>query len=240
LYILDTGAPHLTINQEVDDAEFELATLGRSHNGKTVTIDHFQCGNISMKHLSAWAMDLTFAEQMLDRPIAGIVGSDLLSEHNVLIDFEAMEIRLMPLNERQVPVDPSSYSISSLRFNGYFNQMPIVDIQVNGVNRKMAFDTGAAISVLENSNRVLEETKEHHQELEVKINHIRIDSAPFVAATIEDITTGCDACIDGILSVSSLNPSKVLISYAASRIHMFWFTIQAIKVTELSLPDGSI
>lgn len=218
-YILDSGAPSLTLNRKVDKAEFTLVTLGRTHEGQAIFVDGIQYGDISKEDIEAWAMDLSFIEQILNRPISGILGADLFNEFDILIDFDSGEIQLITAETRRLSLETSSYHTTLLKINGFHDELPLVNVSISGSSHSMIFDTGAAISVLDerNSSSSLEQSNK-----EIKLCNVKINEAPFLNADLSDLKNDKEDPFDGILSVSSLNASKVLLSYSSSRVYLFW------------------
>lgn len=212
-YILDTGAPHLMVNQKVDKEDFQLWTVKGSQKGEKIDITTFEFGTILRQDVEAWAMDLTYIEDMIGRPVAGILGHTLLKEYCLEIDYQLKEINLIA-DRRRYTNSSVDYNVTSISIANYADHLPIVEIDVEGVNKKLVFDTGAAISVLNKSD--VESTTSKS----IAINNIRIDNAPFCNRDLSELTS--NETIDGILSVSSLDAAKVLIDHSSGRIFLFW------------------
>ncbi len=214
-YILDTGAPHLMVNQKVEMEDFQLWTVKGSQKGEKIDITTFEYGSILRQDIEAWAMDLTYIEDVIGRPIAGILGHDLLKEYSIEIDYQKNEIILI-VDRSAYTVSSTDYNITSMSISSYADHLPIVELDIEGVTKKLVFDTGAAVSVLDQSDMELNTSKT------ISINNIKIESAPFCSKDLSELTAKSHTTVDGILSVSSLDAAKVLIDHSSERIFLFW------------------
>jgi len=217
-YIFDTGASHLTLNKRVDRGDFELLTVDNQFQGSEIHINHFQFSNVLMKNQYAWQMDLSFVEDLIDRPIAGIFGNELLKDYNVFIDFESSEIELSNIYEESFNIDLGQYNFTTVKIINRIDHMPIVEAIVDGQKLNFIFDTGAAISVIDGPIN----SKSRLSERMVDLNHIHIQNVQFATKDLSALIQKNVFDIQGILSVSALNTSKIIIDNRNSRIHLLW------------------
>ncbi len=224
-YILDTGAPHLMINQKVDRVDFQLWTVNGNMNSSEVDISTFEYGSILREDVEAWAMDLTYIEDLIGRPIAGILGNNLLKDYSIVINYEHREISFIA-DRVSFTTSVHDYDVTSVNISDYEDHLPIVELQVDGQLKKLAFDTGAAISVLDATS--ISDAASTTTFRSIGINNIKISKAPFCFKNLSELKNLQDHAVDGILSVTSLNASKVLIDYKTERIYMFWSKEQSL------------
>ena len=218
-YIVDTGAPNLIINKKVSQADFEIWTMDANLEAAHMTVTSFKYGNLSEEEVPAWAMDLTHIEDLLDRPIAGIIGHDIIKKSTLDINYEANEIAFIPLNSGGLDFDPNDYIISSVPLQLSTNNLPLITLEIDGVEHSFVFDTGAGISVMNNGSS-LQKTISISDQL--KINNITIKNVPYISQNLNELSQVNQQDIAGILSISSLKTAKVIVDYKSSRVHLFW------------------
>jgi len=245
-YIFDTGTSQIVINQEVKKGNLDLWTAHGEFKSKELLLSHFQkgnldlwtahgefkskelvlrqfqCGNIKRQSISALAMNLSFVEGILKRPVAGIIGNELLKDFRVLIDYDNNELCLLPISKSRTDFNPSDFNIASIPFQEV-NDHITVELEVGGKVNKYIFDTGAGISVMKTDTRANDSNETPPlRHADVSINQISVDNVPFIEKSLDTWPISSDSAVNGILSVHALNTSKVLIDYSTSKIHMFW------------------
>ena len=218
-FIFDTGAANTLLNKKVVDGEFTLWTANGELSSKELSLDNFEFGIINKRKIEAWAANLSYVENVIDRPLAGIIGSDIIEGYKVLIDYENQKLVILSPKTKALDLLTDEYNITHLPFKNDRGQMAVVELEVNGQDQQLIFDTGAAVSVFHSDNM-----KEHGilNAKDISINQIKIQEMPFVHRSIKHLNQMSNHQLDGILSVSSLNTSKILIDYNSSRIHLFW------------------
>jgi hypothetical protein len=219
-FILDTGSPCLLVNKKVKKATIKLWTAHGDAKGESIEIRNFKFGHIEKINVSGWGMDLDFVEDLLGRPIAGIIGTELLKNYKLLIDFEQMEIHLIPLNVKTLDLKSHQYVVSTLPIINSSGQLPIVKMNIDNRQGFFAFDTGAAISVINNPAAAYDNTTPMLKD--VNFNKVQVRNMSFVERPMSGFNEDSEVALDGIISVSSLNASKVIIDPSAGRIHLFW------------------
>ena len=219
-FILDTGTPSLILNQKVDKGDFIVWTAKGDQPSCQLNLKNFECGNIIKKQLEGWSLDLSHVETLIKKPLLGIIGSDLIMNHRLLIDYENNEILLLPKEVKKVGFDLNNYDISHIPFDIEKGHMPIVTLEVADQNKRLVFDTGAGISVLHSNERDKKESRV--EKYDINIRNTLIQDVNFKTQSLSDLRDLSNYQLDGILSVSSLNSSKVIIDYTNSRISCFW------------------
>lgn len=225
-YIFDTGTPHVILNQKVKNGDFLVWTAKGDQQSKELPIDNIRFGNISKHNLNAWALDLSQVEEVIKKPLAGIIGSDIFKDYKVLIDYETKELAIIPDGIKSLGIDVEDYNISHIPFDIEYGNMAVVTLKVDDRAKRLVFDTGAGISVLHSETNFVEsknlDTNLRIENHDVNIRHTLIKNITFKTRSLSDLNATTDVNVDGILSVSSLNTSKVMIDYSNSRISCFW------------------
>lgn len=216
-FILDTGAPVVVLNQEVEKQEFELWTPQGDSPGKDITVDDFRFGTISKRSLDAWALDLSYLETKMNRQITGIVGNQIWDDHQLIIDYKNKLITFH-LKGDDVAITTDQYHIASLPWKVHNDHLRVIQLEINGRYRQMAFDTGAGISVLdddiEDSDRAFGEAR---------LDNITIEQLPFTQSDLSILNDNqTPSSIDGILSASSLEADIVVLDFSNNRLHLCW------------------
>lgn len=216
-FVLDTGAPTSLINQKVRHSEFQLWSPKGSHKGAEVTIADFSFGMISKSSLDVWAMDLSFLEQQLDHDIDGIIGNDIWENHQVIINYANQEITFHHKGDA-MSIHPDQYDIASVPWKELTDELRTITLQINGEEKYMAFDTGAGINVLHES--------EGNQQIDfgqAQMEHVVINQVPFITSDLSVLMeqAGKDA-IDGIISPYSLKADIIILDFSNERVHVCW------------------
>lgn len=236
-YIFDTGTPHLMLNRKVNHSEFELISLGRTFQAEEIMIEEFKLGPFIKGGMTAWGLDLSFVELIVDRPVEGLLGSEIIGENRITIDFENERI----LIDDPPQVDHSQYSIVSIDFDILEKNLPAIRMKVNDRDVVLGFDTGANVHVLDESFRKLM-VQENQLDSQVPINFmfdmsikkVKVRNSPFVFYDMEEYNFPPFRELDGVLSVSSLNADLVLVDMAKQRIHLFWGKNKVLESLDLA------
>ena len=235
-FILDTGSPQLLLNSRVKKADFACVSLDRVLKAKYVDVDHMQIGSFEKHQFEAWATNLSFLEELLDRNISGLIGLDVMTESRLWIDYENRQIFLLPQDMAGLPVNLSNSNLVSLDFELSEEGMPVVELQVENQPLTFAFDTGAGLSVID--KKMAESISKHKADtnenippqlnhLDLKMDYLNVKKLPFISSNLNKFNNDSSIKIDGILSVYSLNAQQVLIDYKKKKIHIFWKTNEA-------------
>ena len=239
LFILDTGAPTLIVNQ-VKAAGQEAAALSINAGIQVVEtrIKSFKLGGIRKRNLDALALDLSHLEKASGREILGLVGYNVFERFALSLDFDQKRLFLSPSSQKLTASlhQPSA----SLPFTLH-EHLPIVKVQIGGKILKFGIDTGAATNLLD--VRLLsqpaqlsiqylpnEEIQGLDQEIVlVKAGLLEVNGEDgwtfgqnkflFTDLTFLREHTGCE--IDGLLGSPFLAKTDLTIDYPKRRINMW-------------------
>jgi len=218
-YILDTGASSILVNKKVTEPEFYMTYINGDLPAESMSASDISIGENNYPINDVLAVDLSEISQIINTPIAGIIGSKVLSEYNVVIDYEWSEVTLLPKEQRSISSSNREYLVTSLPFTLENDGMMVVPVQVGENSGRFLFDTGATINVM---NTPIENSETRYEDL--KINSINIKEAPFVTNNLSDIIVSKNerSSLDGILSPYTLSANKVIIDFTNQKIHFFW------------------
>lgn len=102
-FIFDSGAGGMAISDKLP-AELGLESLGRAEargvggadSAQVYSLDQVQLGALSLDSLAAFALDLSSLEKMLEQPLSGIIGYDLLSRYIITVDYYNKQLTIYP------------------------------------------------------------------------------------------------------------------------------------------------
>jgi len=217
-YILDSGAPSLVLNREVTLSTATFSAVGNDRlPAVEAKVDRAILGPLKAQDIQAWEIDLSYVEEQLDRSISGLLGADALGHHDILINFESQEIIFLSEDVSQQGIFSPTAQVMVLPFELYHDNLPVVEVMIDGEKRKMAFDTGAGVNVLHcdrGDDTITLRSISH--------NNLRIKDAQFVSADLGGLQDSSDRVLDGILSATSLNAQSMVISFKRSTIYLFY------------------
>jgi predicted aspartyl protease len=145
LFILDTGAPSLVINQQQVNKELDAAGVNADVPAEATIVQHFRWRNEEWKNLSAIAMNLEHLEKCNKERILGLIGFDLLQRSELIFDTKNREIHVTPGTE-----DASLYNLKP-RISFPINMqehLPVVELKIGKQSFRFAIDTGAESNLL--------------------------------------------------------------------------------------------
>ncbi len=144
-YILDTGASHLFINQDlVSEKAVQAYGLGAQVAVEEGVVDRFEIGEVVFENQTLYKMDMRHLEAAKGCQLAGIIGTKLLKDFSLFVDYRNDIVRLEPSKVESVDKNQKSLRSFPLNWQGHF---PMVPITVNNVEYDFAIDTGAEANI---------------------------------------------------------------------------------------------
>ncbi len=154
--LIDTGASHTVFCQRrihyfaakfpYQDPTFHAMGMGENFEAYVLPVRSFTVGKIQIPHYEVIMSDLTLLEQLFGRliegPVHGVLGGDLLTLPGSLISFRKQLLRLgnsRALRFRALSVVPGASHL-------------VVQIKIMGKKVNMFIDTGATVTIF-NSRR---------------------------------------------------------------------------------------
>ncbi len=146
-YILDTGAPMLLINQiPMQNLDIQAQGINGTFKGGAVKVTDFEWHTQRQKQMIAVAADLTHIERAIKRPIAGIIGYDLLKNSELLLDYAGGQLALLDPRKNELHRTASPLLVVPFTMQEH---LPVIEVQVEGRTLRLVLDTGAGINLLD-------------------------------------------------------------------------------------------
>ncbi len=239
LFILDTGAPTLVINQDhAKGPKAKALSLNADIQVTETRVASFQLGEIEHQNLEALALDLSHLERVSGQEILGLVGYNVFDRFALLLDFEQKLLFLTPFSQK---ITPSLYQPhTSLPFTLH-EHLPIISVRVAGQVLNFGIDTGAASNLLDERflshpiAEVMEQLpKEEIQGLDQKVKLVEagymevqtkegwsLGKNKFLFTDLSFLRerTGCD--IDGLLGSPFLAGADCSINYPKRKLDLW-------------------
>ena len=217
IYILDSGTPSLIVNSSNIQADVEYQTINRVLPADLITVDHVSIGPLQESNLPALEMDLGFVEDKLNRKIDGIIGSEFIRNFDLLLDYENRQLIFLGAHHDFDELISQHSSLVPLDIINASGDLPIVEVQIDGQPKKMALDTGAPHNVLHD-----DVTNGAFEYRTISLNSLRIESAQFRSSDLSFLDEVYSNGIDGILSIFSLNATKVIVSLKRGKLYLVY------------------
>jgi len=241
-FILDTGAPHLVLNEQYFKNAPQLASIsGAGITGNIARIiqskiNVLSLGGIQFENVSTDLIDLTHLEAKKGSTIFGLLGNNLFSHFEVVIDYSQNNIILYYLNKKGTKLEQDSLATLidlQTKIPLEINQKVIlIGGEINGKKLRFCLDTGAETNILSAnlSKKIMSEfevvkilklagaSDKSTQAVLGNIKSLKIgqkDYANVQAAlmNLESLTEVYGTYIDGMLGFEFLSRSKVAINY---------------------------
>jgi hypothetical protein len=153
LFILDTGAPEVILN----DRYFKGILTGKKFFGingyvteKQIDFVRFKLGDFEQK-TCVTILDFSALERMTGLDLFGVIGNDVFSRCELVLDYEFREVTVYCLDRkgaRQAVKWHHRTPTDTLKFHLKGN-MPFVNVMIGGRRLKMGLDSGASVCVID-------------------------------------------------------------------------------------------
>lgn len=148
-FLVDTGASDTLIDRRVaaehylaKQGQFDIAAVAGVVAANSSIVKRLEVGNLVLNDLQARIIDLSPQSRMLGKPIAGIIGTNVISKFAVTIDYSKPSL---------VFTDPDTFQRpkNAVAVNFTQKQAPFVKVLLNGKDEQVLLvDTGAAFNHL--------------------------------------------------------------------------------------------
>lgn len=153
-FIIDTGAPRLVLNATYFRQYGKVLQAGITGGGLSGTvqelryadIDSFYLGSLLYRNLEASIIDLSHLEDLRQIKILGLIGTSLLENHLLSIDFVNNNLTLSNLSKKSPSFEDADFST---KFT-LENQVIITKITLLDKKLNFCIDTGAELNVVSN------------------------------------------------------------------------------------------
>ncbi len=230
-YILDTGCSFLAIHGQVQSNDIQLISSEFRTGAQEVEVDYFQFGNITERQIEAVQFDMKAISDVTQRHIDGVIGTQLFSQYNIMIDYEASKVFFFSGQPDLDRSDLLNYSITKSKITRSHNQA-YVNMNIAGQTMKMLLDSGANVSVVDqkwfdslSKNQLVNTNSTLPDDFivdESTLSHVRIKELTILYRDLANLHQ--DTSFDGILSLSSLNAGKIIFDMQGDQVIFFWRT----------------
>jgi predicted aspartyl protease len=148
-FLVDTGASHTIIDRRVAaehfldrQGNFNVTTIAGMVSTQTTYLRSLEIGEVNLEKVQALILDLSAQSRQLGKPIAGIIGNNVLSQFALTINFAKSNLVVTDSNSYKPPQGAATISFIQ-------KQGPIVKAVLNGKEEfPFLIDTGAAFNNL--------------------------------------------------------------------------------------------
>ena len=149
VFILDTGAPTLVINQaRKTSGEIQAKGINGSLTVNDTFIKKFRWNNEEWKNLSSLSVDMQHFNDLHQEGVKGLIGYEILRDYEMIVDPSAQTLMLLS-NRKEIPYDPAQVLVSIPMQQQ--EHMPVIELSINGKKILFGIDTGAEINFLDQS-----------------------------------------------------------------------------------------
>ena len=252
-FILDTGAPYLVLNETYfrhypqspqQDTELQSAIgTERSTISKT-TVGVFELGEMKYKKLEADLVPLGHIENSRGIKILGLLGIELFTRCEMIIDFEKGYIYLHRIGRKE----SSTYKHVLLLEQSAYDEIPIdlmdnrivTEIELAGKKRKFIVDCAAESNILHSklpqnvydlitiTRRVVltgsgaKKVEALYGDLKgMKIGRQELSSLPVLITNLENTCFSYNGCIDGVLGFNFLSLHRIGFNFVTRKMYIW-------------------
>ncbi|MEO6670427.1 MAG: retropepsin-like aspartic protease [Ferruginibacter sp.] len=251
-FILDTGAPGLVLNMTYFRDYASTSTASQDQGGITgattgtdpTIVSAFSFGPIKYRRLDADRINLGHIENSKGVRILGLLGLQLFTKFEMIIDYERSTIYLHLIGKKEA----GTYSSEQLKDTSAYNIFPITIVdnklltsaQMQGKKMTFLVDTGAETNVLDSRlpNKIFEnvtvtgritlagtgsrKTEALTGDLkDLKLGALNISSLPVIVTNLEKMCTAYDRCLDGMLGFDFLSLHKIGFNFVKRKMYIW-------------------
>jgi hypothetical protein len=250
-FILDTGAPELVLNMTyfrdypTRSTEGEAGGItGTVRDQQGTSVNKFSLGGISYYHVEADRIDLGHIENNKGVKILGLLGMQLFTKFEMIIDYEKMVIYLHLVGNKEAPV----YKSDQLKDTTAYNEFPIdltdykIIVHTEMAGKKLLFlvDFGAESNVLDSRlpNKIFENVTVTRRVLlngsgtkkvealygnlrNMKIGSRNLGELPVLITNLENMCSSANHCLDGMLGFDFLSLHKIGFNFVRRKMYIW-------------------
>jgi len=199
----------------------------------THQVSQFKIGNFIQYEIEAQIISLSTLKKHLGIDLDGIIGGSYFLPNTLIMDFENSTITITSsLSDESLNKNLSAIPIKMV------NQIPVIEIEIEGQFYDFALDSGASVHFIDDQliNKLktlspIEETStvstlDHSKEANQRyiLNRFKLGTINFVGhhclpLNFETVNASLDQTIYGILSLSKLTRNKVILDFKNSILY---------------------
>lgn len=236
--IFDSGAPSLVVNKKIEkEADTANGLNGNLKVGYS-TIKQLEWAGIQKENIECILLDLSHLEQKLGLTILGLMGFEIASEYEILIDYPQELITInYKRNQSIIRQHPARFQIPF----ELEEHLPIINAQIQNKKTVFALDTGAGTNLLDpyvkekfdpiayelirqEEIRGLDRKIKLEDVIELKgnlFNNFFVEKMPYLVTELSFINQNLQTSIDGILGYSFFQDLKFSINYKDKMLYIW-------------------
>lgn len=242
LFVLDTGAPGLILNQRYYKGrpceEFTASGLSDGFSLNQIQLKRFKWLSIKKRNTKVHTIDLSNLEHRTGRKIEGLIGYDVIKKYELLIDYEQSIVQLFPAKKSLFRKNKKALLEVPIHFKAH---LPVISLNINDQEFQLGIDSGAENNIIhngkmssENKREMVRIRKHEVRGLDKKIRqahvvkfsgtsirHHELDDMPFLLMDASYLKNNPDLQLDGLLGFPFLNRGRVSINYYTHKLS-FW------------------
>lgn len=250
-FILDTGCPHLVLNITYfrdypvhDNEEIRNGATGAEFRAAQASVEDFSLGPFHYYRQKADLSNLGNIENVKGIKVLGLVGMELLTKFEIIVDYEKNEIHLHRFDRKVI----NKYQHSFLKNTNEYTVVPItitdsrimVQTVLGGKKLKLIIDSGAESNLLDSRlpDRVFENVSvtgrtflngAGNKRIEVLKGDLRslqiggqpIDKLPVLITNLERTCFAYGGCVDGILGFDFLSLRRIGFNFVTNKMYIW-------------------
>jgi hypothetical protein len=247
-FIFDTGAERLILNQHYFESQARQGTVaalgntGAVHRAKWHDVDTLLLSPLFLVRKQAHLVDLHHIELRKNARILGVIGYDVFSQFEVMIDFQNRILVLSRVNNKGARIDSLAWHMQPFDSIGFVlrKHLIVLDAEVNAVRLRMILDSGAELNLLDrgvnrkvlNNFTILKRVNLSgvgHQEVEVLAGILAdvscgkqyCEKMNTLLTNLSEFNDNFDAGAHGVLGYEFLHTRRTAINYQKQKVYFF-------------------
>lgn len=252
-FVLDTGAPGLVLNLTyfrgysitiADNNEEQASVAGRGNVAQRTTVNELAFGSLHFYRLSTDLTNLGNIENAKGIKVLGLLGLNLFSQCELIIDFEKSVLLLHCIGKKEI----ATYQHSSLADTLLYHTMAIeisnnrmtTTTEIGGKKLKLVIDCAAESNILDSRlpDKVFENvsitrrvklTGTGDKKADalygtlnfLKIGNSRVENLAVVILNLEYTCFSDDICVNGVLGVDFLSQHKIGFNFVKRKMYIW-------------------
>lgn len=152
-YLFDTGAPLLILNtSEKGQEKLQASSVGGAFTVSAAKAGEFAWAGNIYPQIDAVAIDLTHLEQATEIKVAGIIGYEVIKNHELFIDYQAHQLAVLEPENNKLFKTATPRQVIPFDIQDH---LPIVKVIIDGKVLYFGIDTGAAVNLIDRKYEAL-------------------------------------------------------------------------------------
>lgn len=239
IFMLDSGAPMLIINQKnIEENTMQAASVAGAFHVGSVIAEHFSWAGIEYRKIEAVSVDLSHLESSTHLDIAGLIGYDILKNYEVFLDYEQQQLALLnpgkgKLLQATSPKETIDFTLDQ--------HLPVLEVSIGGQTLRFAMDTGAGANLIDQKYQQLlaegsfiageQETLRGVDQVvrpvtaaivhDTQMGNLHLADMKYLFTDLSHLKTTTGLKIDGLLGYPFFQMTKCSVNYPKQRLYIW-------------------